>query len=169
VAQAGGRRDAAVPDFTRSASVLKFQPNVTEPSNKPAFAWPVRVYFEDTDAAGVVYHANYLRFLERARTEWLRARGWSLERLRTEAGISFVVTRMSIDFRRAARLDDALLATADIASARRVSMMFAQSLVAADDPARVYVSADVEVACIDLQTMRPRRVTDVAAFADARS
>jgi acyl-CoA thioester hydrolase len=137
---------------------------VSDQNHKPPFAWPIRVYFEDTDTAGVVYHANYLCFFERARTEWLRSHGWSLERLRTEAGVSFLVTQMKIDFKRAARLDDALLATADIVANRRVSMTFAQTLIAADDPSRVYVTADVEVACVDLKTMRPRRVTDIVGF-----
>jgi len=137
---------------------------VSDQKHKPPFAWPIRIYFEDTDTAGLVYHANYLRFFERARTEWLRSRGWGLERLRSETGATFVVTRIKIDFRRAARLDDALLATADIVSNRLASMTFAQTLIAADDPSLLYVKADIEVACIDLKTMRPRRVTEVANF-----
>ncbi|MDE0856325.1 MAG: YbgC/FadM family acyl-CoA thioesterase, partial [Nevskia sp.] len=68
--------------------------------NNPVFAWPIRVYYEDTDLSGVVYHASYLRFLERARTEWLRALGFSQERLKGEMGVVFTVAGMQIDFRR---------------------------------------------------------------------
>jgi acyl-CoA thioester hydrolase len=124
------------------------------------FTWPIRVYYEDTDTGGVVYHANYLRFLERARTEWLRARGWSQERMKQEAGIGFVVASMTIDFRRAARLDDELLAAVWIKQRRRVSLDFEQTLVAAGDPARVYIEATVQVACVQLATLKPRRLPE---------
>lgn len=72
------------------------------------FAWPVRVYYEDTDAGGVVYHASYLRFMERARTEWLRSHGWSVERLRAEFGLLFVVARAELEFLRPVRHDEVL-------------------------------------------------------------
>jgi acyl-CoA thioester hydrolase len=124
------------------------------------FAWPIRVYYEDTDAGGVVYHASYLRFLERARTEWLRAQGWSQERLRQEAGIGFVVASMSIDFMRPARLDDELLATVLVAGRRRVSLDFEQTLVSAADPSRVFVRATAHVACVNLTNMKPHRVPE---------
>ncbi len=78
-----------------------------------AFSWPVRIYWEDTDASGVVYHASYLRFLERARTEHLRALGIEQERLRTENSVAFVLLDMKIDFVRPARLDDVLSVTVD--------------------------------------------------------
>jgi acyl-CoA thioester hydrolase len=133
---------------------------------RPApYAWPIRVYYEDTDAGGVVYHANYLRFFERARTEWLRAQGWGQERLRRESGLGFVVASMSIEFRRAARLDDELLATVQVATRRRASLSFVQTLVAAADPAQVFVSATVEVACVELATLRPRRLPETLAAA----
>lgn len=124
------------------------------------FTWPIRVYYEDTDTGGVVYHANYLRFLERARTEWLRARGWSQERLKQDSGIGFVVAAMTIDFRRAARLDDELLATVRIKARRRVSLDFEQTLVAARNPACLYVQATAQVACVDLSSLRPHRLPD---------
>src|SRR5690606_31315718 len=73
-----------------------------------SFSWPVRVYWEDTDGGGIVYYANYLRFLERARTEWLRSLGFSQQRLATEAGIIFTVVNLSVEYRRPARLDDEL-------------------------------------------------------------
>ena len=72
------------------------------------FTWPVRVYWEDTDGGAIVYYANYLRFLERARTEWLRAHGHSQQALAREAGILFTVVSLQVDYRAPARLDDAL-------------------------------------------------------------
>jgi acyl-CoA thioester hydrolase len=124
------------------------------------FTWPIRVYYEDTDTGGVVYHANYLRFLERARTEWLRSQGWSQQRLKQESGLGFVVASMTIDFRRAARLDDELLATVRIKGRRRVSLDFEQTLVAARDQARIYVEATAQVACVDLSSLKPQRLPD---------
>lgn len=76
------------------------------------FAWPLRVYYEDTDAGGVVYHASYLRFMERARSEWLRANGWTVERLRQEYGLLIVVARAELEFLRPVRHDEALEVTA---------------------------------------------------------
>lgn len=137
--------------------------NDNSPTSSADFAWPVRVYYEDTDAGGVVYHAGYLRFLERARTEWLRARGWSQERLRVELGLGFVVSTMNIAYRRAARLDDRLLATVAVLERRRASLIFRQTVCAAEQPAQTYVEADVEVACVDLASMRPRRIPDLDA------
>src|SRR5690606_20285001 len=78
------------------------------PDSRLPFSWPTRVYWEDTDAGGVVYHAQYLAFLERARTEWLRALGYGQEPLRVDHGLVFAVRAMRIDFRAPARLDDAL-------------------------------------------------------------
>lgn len=76
--------------------------------SKPAFAFPVRIYYEDTDAGGVVYHANYLRFMERARTEWLRIHGYELNRLEQEYGFLFAVRSANIDYIKPARLNDLL-------------------------------------------------------------
>jgi acyl-CoA thioester hydrolase len=128
--------------------------------NPALFTWPIRVYYEDTDTGGVVYHANYLRFLERARTEWLRSHGWSQERLKQEYGIGFVVASMTIDFRRAARLDDELLATVRIKKRRRVSLDFEQTLVAALDPACIYAQATAQVACVELASLKPHLLPD---------
>ena len=83
-----------------------------------AFSLPTRVYWEDTDAGGVVYHAQYLAFLERARTEWMRAQGHGQETLRLEHDLVFAVRAMRIDFRKPARLDDALLATVSLRQCR---------------------------------------------------
>jgi len=134
----------------------------------PVFEWPVRVYFEDTDAGGVVYHANYLRFFERARTEWLRAQGWSQERLRTEAQIVFLVANMNLHFKRPARLDDQLLATVEITERKRFSATIAQTLISAEDRSQLIVKAEVQVACVSLVNFRPHLIPDTV-IAGART
>ncbi|HWU69603.1 MAG TPA: YbgC/FadM family acyl-CoA thioesterase, partial [Stenotrophobium sp.] len=92
------------------------------------FAMPLRVYYEDTDVSGVVYHANYLKFFERARTEWLRQFGISQEVLRERHGIAFTVANMQIDFLAPARLDDALQVTVDLHKRKRASLEFRQNI-----------------------------------------
>lgn len=121
----------------------------------PVFSWPIRVYYEDTDLSGVVYHASYLRFLERARTEWLRARGFSQERLKSELGVVFTVAGMEIEFRRPARLDDALEATVVIEGRKRASLNFVQTLRRAGQVPEVLTEARVRVACVDMANFRP--------------
>jgi acyl-CoA thioester hydrolase len=119
------------------------------------FAWPVRIYWEDTDAGGVVYHANYVRFMERARTEWLRARGIDQLALRETTGLGFVVRDMHIDFHRPARLDDELRVTVAVKERRAASMLFDQQIVR---EGTVLVRAAVRAACVDLDTMRPAQI-----------
>ena len=125
----------------------------------PVFSWPVRVYWEDTDAGGVVYHARYLHFLERARTEWLRNRGVDQVKLRDTHGIVFVVSEMEIDFRSPARLDDELVATIDSFTRRSASMRFSQCILRPADGVRL-VQARVRAACIDGATFKPARIPD---------
>ena len=121
-----------------------------------AFEWPVRVYYEDTDAGGVVYYANYLRYLERARTEWLRHHGFVQDTLMRESGIVFAVRRVEIDYLLPARLDDALVVEAEIEAASKVSLTFAQRIVRAPDT--VLVRATVKVACLDRDRFRPTAI-----------
>jgi len=92
------------------------------------FSWAARVYWEDTDGGGIVYYANYLRFLERARTEWLRSLGHSQHELARTAGILFAVAGLSIEYRRPARLDDELLITCEPRAERAAAMRFAQRI-----------------------------------------
>lgn len=122
-----------------------------------SFAWPVRVYWEDTDAGGIVYHANYLRFFERARSEWLRALGFGQEKLRSEAGIVFVVHRMEIGFNAPARLDDELMATVAATEPRSASFHVIQELLRGGD-AKPLVTARVRIACLDARELRPRPI-----------
>lgn len=118
------------------------------------FSWPVRVYYEDTDAAGVVYHAGYLRFFERARSEWMAALGFPVARLAAGCRTLFVVRRLRIDFRAPARLGDDLLATA---MARRIGHASIELRQQVRRSAQVLVEADVGLACIDADSWRPRR------------
>ena len=119
------------------------------------FSWPTRVYWEDTDAGGVVYHAQYLAFLERARTEWLRARGKGQELLRAEHDLVFAVRAMRIDFRNPARLDDALRVTVALRECRRASLVLAQSVRRGDD---LLLDAEVRVAALSAATFRPKAI-----------
>jgi acyl-CoA thioester hydrolase len=131
------------------------------------FAWPARVYWEDTDGGGIVYYANYLRFLERARTEWLRSLGHSQQALARELGIIFAVVNLNVDYRRPARLDDELSITCEPHAEGAASMRFAQRIYRGerDVPAaeRLLVEANVRVACVDARTLRPKRLPDFLA------
>jgi len=123
----------------------------------PAFEWPVRVYYEDTDAGGVVYHARYLHFFERARTEWLRSLGYEQTRLRYEQGILFAVRKMRLDFVRPARLDQALRLTVVLRNWGHASLDFDQQLLDGMD-GHLCCRASVNIACIDAERMRPTRL-----------
>ncbi|MGY0505283.1 tol-pal system-associated acyl-CoA thioesterase [Luteimonas sp. e5] len=117
-----------------------------------AFVHPLRVYWEDTDAGGVVYHAQYVAFMERARSEWLRALGFGQELLRTEHGLCFVVRAMQIDFRAPARLDDLLAVSVRLAQCRGASLVLAQE-VRRDDT--LLVGAQVRIAAVGADDFRP--------------
>lgn len=133
------------------------------------FVWPVRVYYEDTDASGVVYHANYLRWFERARTEWLRAAGFDQERLLRESGLVFTVADLQIDFRAPARLDEALDVHTELALLRRASLVFEQRLQRASGALLAF--ARVRVGCVDRREFRPLALPEAlrAALAAAAS
>lgn len=120
------------------------------------FTWLVRVYYEDTDASGVVYHASYLRWFERARSEWLRARGRSHEELARVFGAAFTVAELNIRYLRPARLDQSLLATVAIGRVRPASLIFEQQLIDPAVPVKPLALAQVKVACVDLEHFRPR-------------
>ena len=124
-------------------------------SVKPAFSWPTRVYWEDTDAGGVVYHAQYLAFFERARTEWLRAQGYGQELLRREHGLVFAVRAMTLEFLKPARLDDALAVSASLSECRRASVVFAQAI---HRDGELLLTAGVRVAALDPGGFRPRAI-----------
>ncbi|GAB2534598.1 tol-pal system-associated acyl-CoA thioesterase [Rhodanobacter koreensis] len=119
---------------------------------KPPFSWPVRVYWEDTDAGGVVYHAGYLRFMERARSEWMRALGVDQSAFKQATGLAFMVRDMQIDFLGPALLDDELFVTVAVKERRAASILFTQTITRADGIS--LIRAQVRVACVDIQRMR---------------
>ena len=121
------------------------------------FSLPTRVYWEDTDAGGVVYHAQYLAFLERARTEWLRAQGLGQEALRAEHDLVFVVRDMQIDFRKPAKLDDLLDVRAELRECRKASFVFAQSILR---DGAVLVTATVRAAAVRASAFTPVAIPD---------
>ena len=132
--------------------------NPTQPL--PTFSWPVRVYYEDTDASGVVYHAQYLKYFERARTEWLRAMGFSQHGMRGRLDVVFTVANLQIDYLRPARLDDELDATVVVAEMRRASLHFKQALSRKGEPATPLARATVRVGCVDVANFRPCALPD---------
>lgn len=121
------------------------------------FYWPVRVYYEDTDTAGVVYHANYLRYCERARTEWLRALGVDQRNMRADTGLILVVTRVEANYLRGAELDDALEVQTHVARLGAASVMFEQFIVRGTE--RIF-AAKVTVACVDWNKKQAVRLPD---------
>lgn len=120
------------------------------------FTWPVRVYYEDTDAGGVVYYANYLKFMERARTEWLRALGFEQDDLRARHNLLFVVSRIRADFRLPVRFNELLDVTVRISRRGRASMELVQEVLRGGDT--VVCTAEVRIACIDADRFRPRPI-----------
>lgn len=123
-----------------------------DPAAVSRFVFPVRVYYEDTDAAGVVYYANYLRFCERARTEWLRAIGFEQQRMLAEDGLAFVVRSVNADYRSPARLDDVLTVVSTIDVLQRASITFGQRIVRGDE---LLFEAAVRIACVDWNRGKP--------------
>lgn len=119
------------------------------------FQCPVRVYWEDTDAGGVVYHASYVRYFERGRTEWLRTLGWSQSQLAQEQKVLFSVVNLQIQYHRPARLDDLLQLVTHARIAGGASLQFDQQLRRDEE---VVASSTVLVACVDSAGFRPRRL-----------
>ncbi|HKT42898.1 MAG TPA: tol-pal system-associated acyl-CoA thioesterase [Rhodanobacteraceae bacterium] len=129
-----------------------------------AFRWRTRVYWEDTDAGGVVYHAGYLRFLERARSEWMRAAAIGQDALRQSHGIVFVVRELGIAYDKPARLDDELDSSVRVERLRAASIDFAQAITRVADGATL-ARATVRVACIDADSFVPCRIPqDIAVL-----
>lgn len=122
--------------------------------SKP-FEWPVRVYYEDTDAGGVVYHSRYLNFMERARTEWLRALGFEQDLLVERDNVIFVLRRVEVDFLLPARFNELLSVTSELAERRRASLIFHQEIRRQAD-GRLLCGGRIKVACLDAARFRPR-------------
>lgn len=122
---------------------------------KKAFEWHIRVYIEDTDLGGVVFYANYLKFFERARTEWLRSFGIGQQWLIDEHGVVFIVTNASVDYRAPARLDDELRLTVGVERAGRASVQFRQE---AWRGSTLLASGQIRVGCVNVADLRPQAI-----------
>ena len=131
----------------------------TPATTDPALPYhhPVRVYWEDTDAGGVVFYANYLKFFERARTEWLRQRGVAQQHLKDSTGAMFVVTDTQVSYRRSARLDDLLDVTVQLVESGRASFVIQQQ---AWCQGQLLTEGRIRIGCVDATTLRPRRIPE---------
>lgn len=120
------------------------------------FSLPIRIYYEDTDAGGVVYHAGYLRFMERARTEWLRELGFEQHYLMSTLGIAFAVRSLAIEYLRPAKFDDLIQVTARIKDMGRASLVFEQTITRENPSgeAELLITADVKVVCVQLNPFK---------------
>ncbi len=131
---------------------------MTDESAIETFEWPVRVYYEDTDAQGVVYYANYFRFMERARTEWLRALGVDMEKMHREERRIFVVVSTRAEFIVPAQYDDELIVTASLGKLTRASFDIEQNIYRESRDGALLLRGGVKAAILDVDTMKPQRV-----------
>jgi acyl-CoA thioester hydrolase len=130
----------------------------------PPFRFPVRVYWEDTDAGGVVFYANYLKFFERARTEWLRSLGFEQERLRAQSGAIFIVTDTRVRYLRPARLDDLIAVTVHVEHAGRAQMTIAQQAWRpSPESDTLLAEGTIRIGCVDAGTFKPQRIPTAIA------
>lgn len=125
--------------------------------NDNHFRLPLRVYYEDTDAGGVVYYANYLAFMERARTEWLRSLGHENQQLLDEQGVVFAVRRASVDYLSPARLDDLLEVVVAVRQLKRASLVFEQQILRGEE---LLCKGEITLVCVDLENFRPTAIPD---------
>jgi acyl-CoA thioester hydrolase len=121
------------------------------------FIWPVRVYYEDTDAGGVVFYANYLKFFERARTEMLRSMGYEQDELIVNEGIIFAVKSVQVEYIRSARFNEQIQVSAEVAFAKKASLIFEQLITRGDD---VLCTSIIRIACLDALTLRPKAIPE---------
>lgn len=119
------------------------------------FLWPVRIYYEDTDSGGVVYYANYLKYLERARTEWLRAQGTEQDELKSGQGVLFAVRSLNVDYLKPAVFNDELVVSVRPAETGAASIVFEQEVRRGDE---LLCRAKVKIACIDSETLKPKKI-----------
>jgi acyl-CoA thioester hydrolase len=128
------------------------------PEAERVFSWPLRVYWEDTDAGGIVFYANYLKFFERARTEWLRSLGIGQQALREATGGLFVVSETSLKYHRPARLDDELLVTACLQTSGRASMTIKQQVVKTGPAGELLCEGTIRIGWVNAKSMQPERI-----------
>ncbi len=139
------------------------------------FLWTARVYYEDTDSGGVVYHSKYLNYMERARTEWLRSKGLELDQLHKQQGIMFVVRSVKVEFKHPARFNQLLEISLGLLNIGKASMVFEQKIKVISDqhakietadqinqnPEKLLVSAEVKIACVDVDSFKPTSIPEV--------
>jgi len=121
------------------------------------FIWPVRVYYEDTDAGGVVFYANYLKYFERARTEMLRSMGYELDQLAISVGILFVVKSVQVDYQYPARFNQLLAVSAKVVLTKKTSLTFEQTISHGET---VLCTSIMRIACVDAVSLRPKAIPD---------
>jgi len=120
--------------------------------------WPIRIYYEDTDMQGIVYYANYLKYLERARTEFLREKGFEQDELISEQGVAFAVRSVQVDYLKPAKFNDELLVMTEVAEMKRASLIFQQTIVRAGAKHETINKAAIKVACLDAQSMKVKAI-----------
>ena len=124
------------------------------------FNWQVRVYYEDTDSGGVVYYANYLRFMERARTEWLRSFGIEQDTLAQQDGLIFAVRSVHVEYVKPAKFNDLLDVSVAISNSGKASLTFDQAICRADSQKQLLCNGQVKIACLDRETFRPQAIPE---------
>ena len=124
------------------------------------FSWQLRVYYEDTDSGGVVYYANYLRFMERARTEWMRSLGFEQDQLIREKGVLFAVRSAHVEYLRPARFNDLLCVDLDLVRRGRASLTFNQSIARCDNKQQALCCGEIKIACLEAASFRPHPIPD---------
>jgi acyl-CoA thioester hydrolase len=122
------------------------------------FIWPIRVYYEDTDAGGIVFYANYLKFFERARTEMLRAIGYEQDELMINPGVVFAVRSVQIDYLKSARFNEQIEVSTEVIIAKRASLTFEQLITRDDD---ILCTSITRIACLDTITLRPKEIPKI--------
>jgi acyl-CoA thioester hydrolase len=157
------RLPSTPPSGTASAATAAAAaPDAAAGPDPARFAWPVRVYYEDTDAGGVVYYANYLRFFERCRSEWMRTIGFGQREMAERDGVVFVVAAAEVQYLRPARLDDTLRVDARVAERFASYVVFEQE-VCRDE--QVLCRSRMKIACVDARSLRPTRLPAALAAA----
>lgn len=146
-----GGKSAHSPTLTRSLRLNHQHMKIKK------FIWPIRVYYEDTDAGGVVFYANYLKFFERARTEMLRAMGYEQDELMINPGIVFAVRSVQVDYLRSARFNEQIQVSAEVTLVKKASLTFKQLITRGDD---VLCTSMIRIACLDALTMRPKAIPE---------
>lgn len=122
------------------------------------FEWTVRVYYEDTDSGGVVYYANYLKFMERARTEFLRKLGFEQDQLIAQQNTVFAVRSVQVDYKSPARFNDLLVVTAKLIEMKKASMLFEQTISLSDHPQNILCQGQIRIACLQADSFKPQAI-----------